>query len=68
MEVSMVRIGIIYTRSDTGYCAATRGKASGVLANLEEAVAMVLDANRELSAQSLLGAEVIREALILPAA
>lgn len=37
-------------------------------ANLEEAVAMVLDANRELSEQSLEGAEVIREALVLPAA
>ncbi len=36
--------------------------------NLEEAVAMVLDANRELSEKSLEGAEVIRETLILPAA
>ncbi|MBZ5575323.1 MAG: type II toxin-antitoxin system HicB family antitoxin [Acidobacteriia bacterium] len=37
-------------------------------ANLEEAVTMVLDANRELSEQSLEGAEVIREPLIVPAA
>ena len=37
-------------------------------ANLNEAVAMVLDANRALSAQSVEGAEVIRETLILPAA
>jgi predicted RNase H-like HicB family nuclease len=37
-------------------------------ANLEEAIAMVLAANRELSEQSLLGAEVIRETLTLPAA
>ena len=36
--------------------------------NLEEAVAMVLDANRELSEQSLAGADVIRETLNLPAA
>ena len=36
--------------------------------NLEEAVAMVLEANRELSEQSLAGAEVIRETLILAAA
>ena len=36
--------------------------------NLEEAVAMVLASNRELSEQSLKGAEVIRETLILPAA
>jgi predicted RNase H-like HicB family nuclease len=37
-------------------------------ANLQEAVAMVLDANRELSKQSLKGADVIRETLTLPAA
>jgi len=37
-------------------------------ANLEEAVTMVLDANRELSEQSLEGSNVIRETLILPAA
>ena len=37
-------------------------------ANLKEAVAMVLDANRALSAQSLEGADVIRETLILNAA
>lgn len=36
-------------------------------ANLEEAVTMVVDANRELSEQSLQGAEVVRETLILPA-
>ena len=36
--------------------------------NLNEAVAMALDANRALSAQSLEGAEVIRETLILHAA
>jgi len=36
--------------------------------NLEEAVTMVMDANRELSEQSLVGADVIRETLILPAA
>ncbi len=37
-------------------------------ANLEEAVTMVLDANRDLSEELLAGSEVIREALILPAA
>jgi predicted RNase H-like HicB family nuclease len=37
-------------------------------ANLNEAVAMVLDANRALSAKSLDGAEVIRETLILSTA
>jgi len=37
-------------------------------ANLTEAVSMVLDANRALSQESLEGAEVIRETLVLPAA
>lgn len=37
-------------------------------ANLEEAVTMVLEANRELSEQSLAGSDVIRETLLLPAA
>jgi predicted RNase H-like HicB family nuclease len=37
-------------------------------ANLQEAVSMVLEANRELSEQSLRGADVIREALTIPAA
>ena len=36
--------------------------------NLKEAVTMVLDANRKLSEQSLIGTEVIRESLVLPAA
>jgi predicted RNase H-like HicB family nuclease len=36
--------------------------------NLEEAVTMVLNANREMSEQSLAGAGVIRESLMLPAA
>ena len=36
--------------------------------NLKEAVSMVLRANREISEQSLEGAEVIREVLHLPAA
>ena len=36
--------------------------------NLQEAVSMVLEANRELSEQSLKAAEVIREVLNIPAA
>ena len=36
--------------------------------NLEEAVTVVLDANREMSEQLLAGAHVVRESLILPAA
>jgi predicted RNase H-like HicB family nuclease len=37
-------------------------------ANLEEAVPMVMEANRELAEQSLGGAEVIRETFTLPVA
>ena len=37
-------------------------------ANLEEAVAMVLEANRSLAEESLAGTDVIRETLTLPAA
>ena len=37
-------------------------------ANLNEAVAMVLDANRALSAESIEGVEVSRDTLILDAA
>ena len=36
--------------------------------NLEESVTMVLDANREMTEQSLVGADVIRESFTLPAA
>jgi predicted RNase H-like HicB family nuclease len=37
-------------------------------ANLTEAVELILDANRSLMEESLQGAEVIREVLVLPAA
>ena len=36
--------------------------------NLQEAVALVLDANRTLTKQSLEGAAVVREAFVLPMA
>jgi predicted RNase H-like HicB family nuclease len=36
--------------------------------NLHEAVALVLDANRTLTEQSLEGAAVVREAFVLPMA
>lgn len=36
--------------------------------NLNEAVALVLEANRALAEESIGGAEVIREKLIMPAA
>ncbi len=34
--------------------------------NLQEAVELVLEANRELSEQSLIGQQVTREAFVLP--
>jgi predicted RNase H-like HicB family nuclease len=37
-------------------------------ANLAEAAAMVLEANRELAEAALIGSDVIRESLLLPAA
>lgn len=37
-------------------------------ANLTEAVALVMEANRQLAEESLEGAEVIREPIIIPAA
>ena len=71
-----MRLTVAYMKVPEGYVAFveelpganTQGETlEQARANLEEAVTMVLDANRELSEQSLEGAEVIREALILPA-
>ena len=71
-----MRLTVAYMKVPEGYVAFveelpganTQGETlERARANLEEAVTMVLDANRELSEQSLEGAEVIREALILPA-
>ena len=72
-----MRLTAVYMKVPEGYVAFveelpganTQGEAlEEARANLEEAVTMVLDANRELSEQSLEGADVIRETLILPAA
>lgn len=72
-----MRLTAVYMKVPEGYVAFveelpganTQGETlEEARTNLEEAVAMVLDANRELSEQSLEGAEVIREALVLPAA
>lgn len=75
--MAQMSLTAVYMRVPEGYIAFveelpganTQGETlEEARANLEEAVAMVLDANRGLSAQSLQGAEVIRETLILPAA
>jgi predicted RNase H-like HicB family nuclease len=72
-----MRLTAVYMKVPEGYVAFveelpganTQGETlAEARANLEEAVTMVLDANRELTEQSLQGAEVIRETLTLPAA
>ncbi len=75
--MAQMRLTAVYMKVPEGYVAFveelpganTQGETlDEARANLEEAVAMVLEANRELSEQSLAGAEVIRETLMLPAA
>jgi predicted RNase H-like HicB family nuclease len=75
--VTEMRLTAVYVKVPEGYIAFveelpganTQGETlEEARSNLEEAVAMVLSANRELSQQSLEGAEVIREPLMLPAA
>lgn len=72
-----MRMTAVYMKVPEGYVAFveelpganTQGETlEEARANLGEAVAMVLDANRELAERSLEGAEVIRETLVLPAA
>ena len=74
--MAQIKLTAVYMKVPEGYIAFVEelpgANTQGVpleeaRANLEEAVAMVLDANRELSEQSLEGAEVIRETLILAA-
>ena len=74
--MAQMRLTAVYMKVPEGYVAFveelpganTQGETlEEARANLEEAVTMVLDANREMSQQSLEGAEVIREALIMPA-
>jgi predicted RNase H-like HicB family nuclease len=75
--MAQIKLTAVYMKVPEGYIAFveelpganTQGETlEEARANLEEAARMVLDANRELSEQSLEGTEVIREALILPAA
>jgi predicted RNase H-like HicB family nuclease len=75
--MAQMRLTAVYMKVPEGYIAFVEelpgantqgGTLEEARSNLEEAVTMVLDANRELSEQSLEGAEVIRETLILPAA
>jgi predicted RNase H-like HicB family nuclease len=75
--MAQMKLTAVYMKVPEGYVAFveelpganTQGETlDEARANLEEAVRMVLDANREMSEQSLAGADVIRESLILPAA
>ena len=75
--MAQMTLTAVYMRVPEGYIAFveelpganTQGETlEEARANLEEAVTMVLEANRELSEQSLEGTEVIRETLTVPAA
>jgi len=77
MTMARLQLTAVYMKVPEGYVAFveelpganTQGSTlEEARANLEEAVVMVMDANRELSEQSLDGADVIRETLTLPAA
>jgi predicted RNase H-like HicB family nuclease len=75
--MAQVSLTAVYTKIPEGYVAFveelpganTQGATlEEARANLEEAITMVLEANRDLSAQAMKGPEVIREPLIGPAA
>jgi predicted RNase H-like HicB family nuclease len=77
LRMSQMSLSAVFLKVPEGYIAFveelpganTQGETlEEARANLTEAVTMVLDANRTLSAESLAGAQVIRETLILPAA
>ncbi len=73
--MAQMKLTAVYMKVPQGYIAFveelpganTQGKTlEEARANLKEAVTMVVDANRELSKESLEGADVIRESLTLP--
>ncbi len=75
--MAQMKLTAVYMKVPEGYVAFveelpganTQGETlEEARANLGEAVAMVLEANREITALSLEGFEVIRETLIVPAA
>ncbi len=76
-HMAQMKLTAVYMKVPEGYVAFveelpganTQGETlEEARANLGEAVAMVLEANREITALSLEGFEVIRETLIVPAA
>jgi predicted RNase H-like HicB family nuclease len=77
MSTIAMKLTAVYMKVPEGYVgfieelpgANTQGKTlEETRHNLNEAVALVLEANRTMAEQSLEGAAVIREAFILPAA
>ena len=75
--MAQIKLTAVYMKVPEGYIAFveelpganTQGETlEEARANLEEAVTMVLDANREMSERSLAGSDMIRESLTLPAA
>jgi predicted RNase H-like HicB family nuclease len=77
MSTIAMKLTAVYMKVPEGYVgfieelpgANTQGKTlEETRQNLNEAVALVLEANRTMAEQSLEGAAVIREAFILPAA
>jgi predicted RNase H-like HicB family nuclease len=77
MSIKSMNLTAIYMKVPEGYVAFieelpganTQGATlDEARENLQEAVALVLDANRAMSEQSLEGATVIRETFVLPAA
>jgi len=76
MNAMKVQLTAVFRRVSAGYVgfveelpgANTQGVTlEEARANLEEAVALVLEANRALAREELAGAEVIREPLLLTA-
>ena len=77
LHMAQMGLTAVYMKVPEGYIAFveelpganTQGETlDAARTNLEEAVAMVMEANRELAEESIRGADVIRETLFLPAA
>jgi predicted RNase H-like HicB family nuclease len=75
--MSRMQLTAVYMKVPEGYVAFveelpganTQGETlDEARANLTEAVALVMEANRSMSEETLEGAEVIRETFVLPAA
>ena len=77
MPIAPMKLTAVYMKVPEGYIAFVEGwpgaNTQGATIeeareNLNEAVALVLEANRTMAEESLQGAPVIRETFVLPAA